>query len=101
CRASLDELLTERMPDAREQRRIGRGRAQPDAVARPREIDLEDVLDTAGPRGEQDDAVGEGERLAEIMGDEKNGLFLTLPDLQEHVVHVELGMRVEGAEGLV
>src|SRR5581483_9463538 len=38
-------------------------------VARAREVDRDDGLDAAGPRGEDDDAVGERHRLVDVVGD--------------------------------
>ena len=41
------------------------------------------------------------QRLAEVVGDEQHGLALALPDLEQGLVHLELGVGVERAERLV
>ena len=97
----LREFLAQRVPDLREQLGILRRLAQLHGIARPREVDLEVGLHAARPRRHQDDAVGQGQRLAEIVGDEQHGLALALPQAQQHRVHVELGVGVERAERLV
>ena len=99
--AALDEFLAQRMPDMGEQLGIARRLAQGHRVARARQVDVEDLLDPAGPGRQQDDAVGERQRLAQIVGHEQHGLLLALPDIQQHLVHVELGVGVERAERLV
>src|SRR3954466_5895929 len=68
CAPPLDEFLAERMPDVLEQFGIARRLAHLHRIARSRKIHLEHVLDPARTRREQDDAVGKGQRLAEVMG---------------------------------
>ena len=75
--------------------------AQRHGIARPREIDLEILLHPARPGGHQDDAVGKGQRLAEIVGHEQHGLARVLPEIEQHRMHVELGVGIERAERLV
>src|SRR5205085_857982 len=70
-------------------------------VARMRDVDLHDSLDTRGARRHDDDAVGELDRLLDVVRDEEDRLFLRLPDAEELASHYEPRDRVERAEGLV
>src|SRR6202000_379759 len=96
----LDEFFAKRVPDVLEQFGVLRRLPHLHRVARPRKVHLEHVLDLAWPRREQDDAVSERERFAEIVGDEQDGLLLALPDPEQHFVHVDLGVGIERAERL-
>src|SRR5258708_9590983 len=97
----LDELLAERMPDMLEQFGITRCLTDVHRVARPREVNLEHILDPAGTCREQDDAVSQRQRFAEIVGYEQDGLLLAIPDPQQHLMHIDLGVSIERAERLV
>ena len=70
-------------------------------VARPRKIHLERILDHARPRREQDDAVGQRQSFTEIMRHEQNRLLLALPDPEQHVVHIDLGVGIKRTKRLV
>src|SRR5579859_1474895 len=97
----LDKFLAERMPDVLKEFRVTRRFSHLDRIARPPKIDLEHVLDLARPRREQDDAAGQCQRFAEVVGDEQNRLLLALPDPKQHLMHVDLGVGVERPEWLV
>src|SRR5258708_13117948 len=75
----LDELLAERMPDMLEQFGITRCLTDLHRVARPREVNLEHILDPAGTCREQDDAVSQRQGFPEIVGYEQDGLPLAIP----------------------
>src|SRR3990170_585427 len=78
-------------------------RAEPPGGDRagPGEVEGHQRLDAAGPRRENGDAVGHGDGLEEVVGDEDHGLPVPLPDPEELFLEDELGLGVEGAEGLV
>src|SRR5882672_1353265 len=99
--APLDEFFPERMPDVLEQFCITRRLTHLDRIPRPHEIHFEHVLDLAWTRREQDDAVSQGQGFAEIMCYEQDGLLLAIPDPQQHLMHVDLGVGIERAEWLV
>src|SRR6185437_8669701 len=52
-------------------------------VARARQADGEDLLGAAGPLGHHHDAVGQIDRLVDLVGDEQNGLLRLLPDAEQ------------------
>ena len=52
-------------------------------------------------RAKQDNAVAQRQGLAEVMGHEQDRLLLAIPDPQQHVMHVDLGVGIERAERLV
>src|SRR5262245_2140239 len=58
---------------------------------------------TDSPRGgsENKDAVGEEQRLVDAMGDEHDGRAGSRPNLEEVLLQLLAGLRVEGAERLV
>ena len=62
---------------------------------------LKSCFTRPGPGRHQDDAVGKGQRLAEIVGHEQHGLARVLPEIEQHRMHVELGVGIERAERLV
>ena len=70
-------------------------------VARPRQIDREDLLGAARTLGHHHDAVGQVDRLVDLMGDEQHGLLRLLPDAQQLDLHQVAGLRVERRERLV
>ena len=67
--------------------------------ARQRYGDLADY--PAGRRAHDDDAVGEIDRLVDIVGDEEDRLAVALPDAQELRAHDLPDLRVERTERLV
>ena len=71
------------------------------AGARPRLVDppLED--DAARARRQDDDAVGEHQRLPDAVGDEDDRLAARRPDAQQLVLHLDARQLVERAERLV
>src|SRR5262249_44820749 len=95
---SLDKLLAKRVPDALKQLAVARRLPHPDGIPRARKIDVEHVLDPPWTRGKQDDPVGERERFTEIVGYKEDRLLFALPDAQQHLMHVDLGMGIERAE---
>src|SRR3954464_878122 len=54
---------------------------------RARQVDLEHVLDLAGPRGHHQHAVAEEHGLARRMGDEDDRLFALHPDALQLDIH--------------
>src|SRR5512146_2821880 len=99
-RARAAHLLFEQAPDLLA---IG-GEFRPVAnleAARALEIDRDFADDTAGRGAHDDDAVGEIDRLVDVMGHEEDGLAVALPDTQELRAHDLADLRVERAEGLV
>src|SRR4051812_41853715 len=70
-------------------------------LPRPRDVDRQDAQDPPGPRLHEGDAGTEHRGLADVVGDEDDGLPGVLPDAdelgEEHVAR----LRVERAEGLV
>ena len=71
------------------------------SVARPRQVDVDDLADAPGPRRHHEDPVGEEHRLGDAVGDEDDGLACSRPDAQQLEVHRLARHRVERAEGLV
>ena len=100
-RLRLRELLAEHVPEGAELPGVLVRLADPDDVARARELDLVHVLDAAGPPRQDDDAVGERDGLGEVVGHEDDGLPPAGPELQELGLEAELGVGVERAERLV
>src|ERR1700730_1561239 len=71
------------------------------AVARVRHGDVHDLLDGAGTRGHDHDAIGEKDGLRDAVGDENHGLLVLLPDPEQLLLHHLARLGVERAEGLV
>ena len=71
-------------------------------VARARQVDRE-LADRMrrGPRGEHHDAIGERDRLLEVVGDEDDALAVGAPELEQLVLHQLARLDVERGEGLV
>src|SRR4029079_15058718 len=57
--ASLDEFFAKRVPDMLEQFRIARGLSHLHRIARPCNVHLKHILNLAGTRREQDDAISQ------------------------------------------
>lgn len=72
-----------------------------DISARPRQIDVEDILDRARAARHDDHPIGKRNCLVEVMGDEQDRGAQLLPELQQLVLHDGLGLHVERAERLV
>src|SRR4051794_27441076 len=66
------DLVAQRVPDLLIQRDEARVEADLGHLPRPREVDVIDLLDRARPRGHDDDAVRERDRLLEVMRDEEH-----------------------------
>src|SRR5690348_9976502 len=96
--APLDELFAERMPDALKQFRVVRCLAHFHRIARSGKVHFERILDLAGTRREQDDAVGECQRLAKIVRYEQDGLLFAFPNPQQYFMHVDFGVGIECTE---
>src|SRR5579871_1769371 len=69
--------------------------------ARARQIDGDALLQTARPAAEHQHAVGEKDRLVDLMGDEQHGLASLLPDAHQLGLHDLAGLRIERGERLV
>jgi hypothetical protein len=63
------------------------------------QVDLPGVRDPALVH--QDHAVGERECLVDVVGDQQHRHPVAPPELDDELVHVDAGQRVESAEGLV
>src|SRR6185312_15282367 len=99
-RARAAHLLFEQVPNLLA---IG-GEVRPVAdpeTARALERDPNLAHDTAGRSTHDDDAVGEIDRLVDVVGDEQNRLAVALPDAQQLRAHHLPDLRIERAEGLV
>ena len=70
-------------------------------VARPRQVDVVDPREPARPRRHDDDAVGEEDRLADVVRDEHDRLAALAPEPEQKQVHLVARERVERAERLV
>src|SRR5438270_11014427 len=57
--------------------------------------DRDDLLDLAGPAGEDNHAVGQIDRLVDLVGDEQHGLSGFRPNLQQLLLHRFSGLRIE------
>src|SRR4028119_132324 len=79
----------------------GRGAAQRARPAGPRAGDRGVGLQGAGPRGHDQDAVAEDERLVDRVGDEDDGLPAPFPDLEELFLEEALVLLVERRERLI
>ena len=79
------------------QREQGRRRQ----IARSRQVDRHDRLDAAGTRGEDDDPVGERDRLVDMMGDEQHRGLADIPDVEQKALHFDARLDVERGEGFV
>ena len=71
------------------------------AVARPRQLDRNDLFHAAGRARDHHDTVGQEHRLFDAVGDEQHGLAVTLPDRQQIVLQARARMGVERAEWFV
>ncbi|MCY1440141.1 hypothetical protein D9M71_564030 [compost metagenome] len=81
---------------------VARVVGQRHALARARQVDLEDVAD--GGRGavaHHHDAVGEQHGLVDVVGDHDHRVAEVGVDLHQRVLQVGAGQRVEGAERFV
>ena len=70
-------------------------------VAGARKVNLDDFLDRGRPAAHDQDAVGQLDRLVDVVGDEEDRLAFGFPDPDEVGPHLEPGDVVEGAERLV
>src|SRR5438876_1120682 len=77
------------------------GRALHRQGARPRQLHLDDLADAARPAAEHHHAVGEINRLVDLVGDEEHRLLAARPDARELGLHDLARLRVERRERLV
>jgi hypothetical protein len=68
---------------------------------RPLELDRDDRFHPPRAIGEDDDDVGEEDRLVQIVGDEQHGALIALPHRQKQRLQQQAGLAVERAERLV
>src|ERR1700730_15555194 len=68
-------------------------------ITRPRKVHVERILDHARPRREQDDTVGQRQSFTEIMRHEQYRLLFALPDPEQDVVHIDLGVGISAPNG--
>src|SRR3979411_2447753 len=100
CPPTFDELFPERVPDMLEQLGIARRLAHLHRVARPRKVNLEHILDHAGPRRKQDDTVRQRQSCTEVIRPEQNRLLFAFPDSKQDIVHVDLCVCIELSQRL-
>src|SRR5262245_13624914 len=70
-------------------------------VARTRNRYRCDSLDSPRTRRHHDDAVGESDCLAQIVGDENNGLALLMPQVEQLILQEQPGLGIERTEWLI
>src|SRR5262249_566289 len=70
-------------------------------IARPSQVDLDVGLDAARTRREDDHAVGEIDRLVDVMGDEQHRLARRIPNLLQLLLQQLAVLRVERTERLI
>ena len=72
-------------------------------IARPPERHVEHLLDAAGARAHDRDAIAEQDRLVDRMGDEHHGLalFRALHELEQFFLEDLVGLGMGGGERLV
>ena len=66
-----------------------------------RDVDVDDLLEPAGPRAEHGHALAQVDGLVDAVGDEDDGLAGGLPDPQEFVLELFAGLGVQGGERFV
>src|SRR5438552_4383620 len=93
----VSEVVPDLLVDPRELR------LEPDFgdVPRPRQIDAIHALHGARSGGDDDNAVGERDRLLEVVRHEDHRCAGSRPELQELVLHERAGLHVERTERLV
>ena len=67
----------------------------------PRNAHVDALLDPSRPRSHDADAIGEQQRLLDVVRDEEHRLVVPLPDLEQQLLHQHARLRIEAAEGLV
>src|ERR1700674_3793403 len=70
-------------------------------VARTGKVDLVVALDSPRPRGDDEHAVAQRDRLFEVVGDEHHRRRARRPQAEQLVLHQRARLHVESAEGLV
>ena len=79
---------------------VAPGCAHPEA-SRTLEIDVQDLLDATGPCRHDQHAVGEEERLLQVVGDEEHGLAHAVVGLQQELLRDAFREGIHRAERLV
>ncbi|MNY53758.1 hypothetical protein D3C86_1895430 [compost metagenome] len=69
--------------------------------ARTRQVDGHVSNDAAGPRRHHHHAVGHRHGLGQVVRDEQRRVPVLLAQAQQQVLQLQLGLRIEGTEGLV
>jgi len=70
-------------------------------VARARQFGRDLTHQDAGTRRQHGDAIGEKDRLLDVVGDQHGGEAMRLVQLQNEVVQLDPGQRIDRAERLV
>src|SRR5437016_6866592 len=96
-----EHLVSEVVPDLLIDPRELRLEADLGDIARARQIDAVDALHGPRARGDDDDAVGERDRLLEIVGHEDHRRARHRPELEQLVLHERACLYIKGAERLV
>src|SRR5256885_16190239 len=96
-----EDLVSEVVPDLLIDPRELRLEADLGDVARSWKIDAVDALHRPRPRRDDDDAIGEGDGLLEIVRDEHDRSARRGPELEKLVFHQRARLNVERAERLV
>lgn len=64
-------------------------------------VDAKFCFDAAGPAGKYDHAIGQRDRLAEIVRNQQDGASMSFPNRQEPGVHQKSRLRVQRRKWLV
>src|SRR5438132_13322153 len=96
-----EHLVSEVVPDLLIDPRELRLESDLGDVPRPRQIDAIDALDGPGTRRDDDHAIGERDRLLEIVRHEHHRRARCRPQLEQLVLHERSGLDVERTERLV
>ena len=81
---------------------LGERAGEPDRLAaRIGQIDGDDLGEASGTGGHHDHAVGEIDGLVDVVGDEHHRPSLAIPRIEQLILHLNAGQRVERAERLV
>src|ERR1700738_4820430 len=70
-------------------------------MTRPGKIDIDDFLDRPWTWSHDQDAIGELDRLFNVVGDKENGFLFALPDAYQIGAHFQASEKVERAERFI
>src|SRR5438876_5121412 len=96
-----ENLVAEVVPDLPVELDEARLEADLGDLAGTRQVDLVDAFHRPGPGGDHADAIGERDRLLEVVRDEDDGRRHRRPEVEQLVLHQRPRLHVERAERLV